>query len=229
MSEDTSLRDSNRRDFLKKSLATGAVLWSAPVVTSLPGGKAWAQTYGICNCNSEAFGLFVSIPLLGISTTFGADGCVANVSQGNNTVASVRAQTVCGADFDSVNAGCSGEATVATLVVRAGSSLAPTLLVTASVLFTNASATCEPCNTTGSFSAAAVSLSGSLVGAPINVNVGAACNTDVAGLGLVVVNEQICNGDVLTINALHVTVPGIIEVIAAHSEAGATGCPCTTC
>ncbi|MGH2727438.1 MAG: twin-arginine translocation signal domain-containing protein [Actinomycetota bacterium] len=227
MSERETGHDSSRRDFLKKSLVGGAVLWSAPVVTSLPGGKAWAQTYGVCNCDASAFGLFVSIPALGIAQTFGEDGCVANVPLGNNTVAFVRATTVCGADFSSVNAGCSSEATIATLVVRAGPAVAPTLLVNAQVLFTTASATCSPCGTTGAFSAASVTVSGSLVGGPINVDVGAACNTSVAGL--VTVNEQFCVGGTLNVNAVHVNLPGIIEVIAAHSEAGATGCPCTTC
>ena len=229
MSDEKTTEDSGRRDFLKRSLVTGAVLWSAPVVSSLPSGKAWAQTYGVCDCNASAFGLFVSIPLLGISQTLGEDTCVADVNLGNATTARVRATTVCGADFSSVDAGCSAEATIATLTVGVGPRLAPTLTVNAAVLLTTASASCGACGTTGGFTAASVAVGGSLVGGPISVNVGAACNTDVASLGLVIVNEQVCNGATLSINALHVNVPGVIEVIAAHSEAGATGCPCTTC
>jgi hypothetical protein len=222
-------RGTDRRDFLKKSIIAGTAVWTTPVVTTLPSGRAWAQEYSVCNCNADAFGLFVSIPPLGITQTLGVDGCVADVTLGNNTIAGVRAKTVCGADFSTVNGGCSAEASIATLLVRAGSAVAPTLRVDASVLLTTASATCNPCNTMGTFSAASVKVSGSLVGAPITVNVGAACNLDVANLGLVIVNEQICSGDTLNINALHIKVPGVIDVIAAHSAAGATGCPCTTC
>lgn len=229
MSEEGPDIDSGRRDFLKRSLVTSAVLWSAPVVTSLPGGKAWAQTYESCTCGAEAYGLFVSIPLLGVSQYFGEDTCVANANVGNNTVARVRATTICGADFDSVDAGCSAEATIATLNVRVGPLAVPTLTVAANVLLTTASAACAPCGTIAGFSLASLTVGGTLVGGPINVNVNAACNLDVAGLGLVIVNEQTCNGPTRSVNALHITVPGIIEVIAAHSEAGATGCPCTTC
>jgi hypothetical protein len=151
------------------------------------------------------------------------------VNLGDNTTARVRTQTVCSDDFDSVNAGCSGEATIASIGVRTGPTATPSLLVNATVLFAGASALCAPCGTSGDFSAANVTLSGSLVGGTINVNVGAACNTDVGGLGLVVVNEQFCTGETLTVNALHITVPGVLDVIAAHAEAGSTGCPCATC
>lgn len=221
--------DQNRRDFLKKSLAAGAIVWTAPVVTSLPGGRAWAQTYHVCDCLADGFGLFISIPALGINTTLGADGCVADVNLGNNTLARVRATTVCAADFSTQQAGCSAEASIATLLVNVGPSATPTLRVVANVLLTTASSACQTCGTTGGFSAASVTVSGSLVGGTISVPVGVSCNTDVAGLGLVVVNEQFCTGTQLTVNAVHVTVPGIIEVIAAHSAAGATGCACAAC
>lgn len=230
MSEDApqSTQGSSRRDFVKKSLAVGAVVWSAPVVTSMPGGRAWAQQYPGCACNADAYGLFVSIPALAIEQTFGVGGCVANVNQGSSPTASVVATTVCGTSFSTVNAGCSAEATIATLDVIVGPKATPTLRVRAGVLLTTASASCSPCGTTGDFSAAFVTVSGSLVGGTINVNVGAACNTSIAG-GIVVVNEQTCDGNQLNVNALHINVPGVIEVIAAHSAAGAENCPCTTC
>jgi hypothetical protein len=222
--DDREAERRDRRDFLKRSLVAGAAVWSAPIVTSLPGGRAWAQTYEVCNCNADAYGLFVSIPGLGIIQTFGVDGCLASVNLGNNTTAAVQADTVCGADFSTVGGGCSGEATIKRVVIRAGPNALPTLRVDARVLLTTASASCNPCGTTGGFSAASVAVSGSLIGSPINVNVATACNLSVAGL--VIVNEQSCSGDTLNINAVHVNVPGVIEVIAAHSAAGATGCPC---
>jgi hypothetical protein len=45
----------------------------------------------------------------------------------------------------------------------------------------------------------------------------------------VFVNEQTCNGNNLVINAIHIIVPGVLEVIAAHSLSGASGCACATC
>ena len=68
----------SRRDFLKKSLVAGAVVWGAPAVTSLPGGRAWAQTYGQCLCNGDAYGLRVIIPGIGFDQTFGVDGSLIN-------------------------------------------------------------------------------------------------------------------------------------------------------
>jgi hypothetical protein len=226
--ETTAGRDTDRRDFLKKTLVAGTAIWTAPVVTTLPGGRAWAQTYGVCNCDADAFGLLVSIPTLGINQTLGVDGCVANVALGNNSVAAVSATTVCGAAFSTVGGGCSAEASIASLTVRTGPTATPTLKVEARVLLTTASATCAPCTTTGDFSALAVRVSGSLIGSPINVNVGTACNL-VLGSGLVIVNEQFCAGSTLNVNALHINVPGVLTVIASHAAAGATGCPCTTC
>jgi hypothetical protein len=51
----------------------------------------------------------------------------------------------------------------------------------------------------------------------------------------IVVNEQCCSGDTMTVNALHILVGSSVplvggtEIIVAHSVAGATGCGCTAC
>jgi hypothetical protein len=225
--EQRGTSDPNRRDFLKKSLAAGAVVWSAPVVTSLPGGRAWAQTYHQCACNADAFGLFVNIPLIGVNNYYGVDTCPVDVTLGNATQAKVRATAICGADFSTVNGGCSAEASLATLVVNLGPAATPTLRVSTGILLTTASAACNPCGTTGGFSAAFVTVSGSLIGSTIHVPVSTACNLTVGGI--VTVNEQFCNGDSLNVNAVHINVPGVAEVIVAHSAAGATGCACTPC
>jgi hypothetical protein len=233
MSEiEPSAPDTNRRDFLKKSLAAGAVVWSAPVVTSLPGGRAWAAQYRDCTCTGDAFGLRVKIPLLSIDQTFGVDGCVANVSVGNATVAAVTASAVCASDASSVNGGCSGLAQIASLDVRAGSAALPTLTVSATILEATASSLCEPpCSTTGNSTIARLTIGGTLVPGGLQVIATSGCNNDILNLGLIVFNEQTCDGNLLNVNALHITVPGVIEVIASHAEAGVDvpACPCPAC
>lgn len=236
--QDLEKVDSGRRDFLKKSLVAGAVVWGAPAVTSLPGGRAWAQTYAQCLCNGDAYGLRVIIPLLGFDQTFGVDGSVVNTG----TIAlpglgSVAATVVTGNDGSSVDGACFGQASIATLNLIVGSTIAPALRVTAGVITSQATATCPPCGTTGTSSIANASASGTLLGGgSIDLDAIAGCNTDVLNLGIIVINEQSCdaNGN-LTVNALHITVPGVVEIIAAHSVAGAgdqaggSNCPCTAC
>jgi hypothetical protein len=229
--------DSGRRDFLKKSLVAGAVAWGAPAVTSLPGGKAWAQTYNQCVCTGDAYGLRVIIPLLGFDETFGENGSLVNTGTiGIPPLGSVAATVVTGDEGSSVDGTCFGRASVATLDLIVGSTIAPSLRVTAGVLLSSATASCPPCGTQGTSSIANATASGTLLGGSIDLDAIASCNTDVLGLGIIVINEQSCdaNGN-LTVNALHITVPGIVEVIVAHSVAGAgdqaggSTCPCVAC
>ncbi len=225
--------DSGRRDFLKKSLVAGAVVWGAPAVTSLPAGRAWAQTYERCICAGNAFGLGLSL-LGGPMQFFGVDGSLVNVGPiAIPTVGgSVAATAVTGSDTSSEGGGCSGTASIATANVVVGPAITPILTVAATVISSQASANCVPCGTTGSSSIASLTVNG------ISVNVTGACNLNVLNLGLVFVNEQSCNvndGGTLSVNAIHVVVPGIINLILAHSEAGAgdpvtgDGCPCVAC
>ncbi len=53
--------NSSRRDFLKKSAVTGAVVWSAPAISTLS-SRAWADENGYeepCECDEAAYALFV--------------------------------------------------------------------------------------------------------------------------------------------------------------------------
>lgn len=214
----------SRREFLKKGAAAGTLVWAAPSIATLPGGRAWAQTYPRdCPCTADAFGLRVIIPPLGINETFGVGGCVADVNVGVAGTATVTSATVCGeADSDGSDGACSANASIETLNVVVGPPLAPTLTVAASVLTSEATAQCDPCNNTGTSTIASLVVNG------ITVTALSECNNDVLGLGLITLNEQTCAGDTLSVNALHITVSGIIEVIVAHSEAGGVGC-CTPC
>ncbi len=202
----------NRRDFLKKGAVAGGLLWVAPAVSKVAIAKAapGSPTPVGCTCAANAFGLQVIIPSLAINQTFGVGGCLT----GNITVGvpglSVFASAICG-DVT----GCAATASIANLKVETSA-----LSVHATVLRSAASASCTPCNTTGDSQIANLKINNA------QVSIGT-CNLSL--LGLVVVDEQTCVGDTLSVNALHILVPGLIEVIAAHAGAGATGCPCTVC
>lgn len=214
-----------RRDVLKRGAAAGAVVWSAPAVLSLPVGRAWAQQYGGCPCTAGAFGLRVIIPALSIDETFGLGGCEAAVAEGAPGTATVAATAVCSSvDSDGADDACAADASVAGLNVVVGSPAAPDLAVVASVLTSSARASCEQCGTAGGSSIASLSVNN------VSVGVAGGCNFDVGGLGTVIVNEQTCGPDgTLSVNALHIIAPGGVEVIVAHSEAGAPSCPCAAC
>jgi len=237
-------KDSSRRDFIKKSVAAGAIIWSAPVVTSLPGGRAWAA-YRFCSCTSNAYGLRVIIPTIGLDQIYGVDGCLADTGVlGVPNTVTVQATVVCGSDTSGQDVNCIANADIATLdiIVGAVTALTPngTVRVRASVLHADASSVCGTCaSPVGHSSAASASLAGTLVGGTIGINVGTSCNLDVAHLGIVKVNEQTCDANSrLGVNALHVRFPAtgtpLVEVIAAHADAGSvrsdgSTCACTTC
>lgn len=54
--------ETTRRDFLKRAALGGAVIWSAPTITTLPGGVAWADHYqptGVCDAEATALRVFL--------------------------------------------------------------------------------------------------------------------------------------------------------------------------
>lgn len=88
LEESGLVEPTSRREFLKKSAVAGAVVWSAPAIATLPGGGAWAQTYGNgCDCEENAFALFLEASgIINIApTTVPADvpGELLFVSVGN--------------------------------------------------------------------------------------------------------------------------------------------------
>ncbi|MGH9243687.1 MAG: choice-of-anchor P family protein [Acidimicrobiales bacterium] len=213
--------DESRRSFIRRSAIAGGAAWAAPAVVSLSSAGAQVGTPRPCPCTADAFGLRVVIPPLGIDETFGVGGCVADTGVvGVPGTATVSAQVVCG-DATTGDV-CTGAASIADLGVVVGPELLPTLTVDATIIESSASAACDPCSTTGSSSIASLTVNG------IAVDVTGACNLDVLDLGLVFVNEQTCTGDTLEVNAIHILVPDIVEVVVAHSEAGGAGC-CTAC
>lgn len=214
----------SRREFLRKTAKAGAVVWAAPAITSLSAGPAWAQTAGTgppppppenC-CTADAYGLRVIIPLLSIDTTLGVDGCVVDTGVlGDPAVATVRAAAVCGETAKPAGGPCNATASVASLAVTIGADTS----IAATVLGSSAEAPCAPnCDTNGNSTILTLVINGE----PIDV--GTDPNFDVAGL--LVVNEQICNSGLFTVNAIHITVPEIIEVIVSHVVVGSQNCGC---
>jgi hypothetical protein len=202
-------------------------------VTSLPGGRAWAQQYPVCNCNADAFALSVSI-LGGAPIVLGAaTSCVLGPLPIVVPPVTVNAAIVCATASSTVDGACSADSgivsTLSVVVANSNPLLPPLLSVVASVLTSQVTANCSPCATVGDSNIASLTINS------IGVNVNSlTCNNDVLGLGIVKFDEQTCSGDTLGVNALHVGFPSIVsptivDVIVAHSEAGATGCGCTPC
>ena len=220
-------REDSRRDFLKKSVLAGGLVWAAPAVSTVTasGAQAAGTPVAAC-CRSSAFGLQVSL-LGGTPQTFGVGGCVATVDLKAGGTAllpavTVKASTVCGNSSSPAGGPCTASASLVNLEIG-GTALATTFPggIAASALSSTTAADCQACRTTGTST-----LVGLRVGLT-NVSAGV-CNLNL--LGLVAVNEQVCNADgILTVNALRVTVPGVINLIVAQSQAGAPGCACITC
>jgi hypothetical protein len=229
--KDDNAVEGSRREFLKKSAVVGGLAWSMPAVASLPGGRAWAQTYPpACTCTAEAFGMRIIIPPVGFDQTYDAgaeDPPVIAVDTGQINLGAlgrirVQANIVTADTGVPPQGGCHGVAALDFLRISGTALPLPVRPIQTAEIAAEAHASCDGCNTGGGSSVV-----GLLIGTPPVIIPIGVCNLSVAGL--VVVGEQFCTGDVLTVNALHVNIPGIIEVIVGHAEAGATDCPCTTC
>jgi len=215
----------SRRDFLKKSIIVGAAVWTAPAVISLPGSRALAAS-PVCECSASGYALSVKLLTLAPIVLGQSSVCVLGpLPIGLPNVASVNASIIC-----SSVVGCQDTSDVASVDVTVGLDAAPTLRINATVLESQATADCNACNTTGRSLIASLTVN--------NTNVTAAsltCNNDIlatlglGALGSLIFDEEVCTGDSLSVNALHLTVPGIIDLVVAHSEASATGCPCIAC
>lgn len=216
----------NRRDLIRRgAVIGGAAAWTLPTVQTIGMRAAFAGTPQPDCCTADAYGLRVAIHPLGFDETFPAgQPCLADTGTlGAAGTATVEATIVCAGTTVEPNGPCVGKASIATLDVVVGPTLLPTLTVSARTLTSETTADCAACHTTGTSTIQSLTVNG------INVDVTAACNLDALGLGTVFVNRQECDGDTLNVDALHIHVPGILTVTAAHSEASADGCPCQAC
>ena len=241
---DTNLGISRRTVLRRGAVVGGSLMWAAPAVQSIS-RTAFAQDPGTpvqpppgpddC-CTADAFGLRVSIPLLGVNVTLGEDGCVADpaITLGDPLTASVTARLVCGNASSPAGGPCTANASIAELDVVALDLplVPPQFSLSARVLTSQATANCDPCAVTGSSTIASLSINGNT----LNVNdILGDCNVDIldmlglGGLGSVAFNRQTCQGDTLTVDALYINVLDVIEVVAARSMAQADNCPCATC
>ncbi|MGH2746788.1 MAG: hypothetical protein ACRDKB_02540 [Actinomycetota bacterium] len=205
----TSHRSPTRREVLKKGAVGGALLWSAPAILTL--SRAGAQQGTPCpGCTNSAFGLRLN------TDTFGEGGCVQDVTAGG-----VGATVVCG----NTGAPCSASASIATF----SADIPGVITGSASAITSSAQAPCD-CATGPTGSASVADLSVTVGGTTETASGSLPCNTVLIDeLGVVVVlNEQTCDGDVLTVNAVHITGPSL-DLILAQSRAGVAGCACTAC
>lgn len=208
------LMDPSRRDFLRKGAAATAFVWSAPAILSLPGARAWAQGSPCPGCTSSAFGLRV------LGQTFGENGC----EPVDLSAAGITAEAACG----ETTAPCGANAEVTNLVVANA-----LINLSATFLSSQAEAPCD-CSAPATGSSVINTVTVTAGSVTETVNGVSTCNNSVAPgvlgpLGItLILNEQVCSGDTLTVNALRLTTPAF-ELIAAQSQAGVEGCGCAAC
>lgn len=221
--------DATRREFLKRSAVAGAVVWSAPAIASLPGGRAWAQDYDPCPGCAECDAQATAVNVLGIAIGQVDSGCDCGIGPINQTVGTVnvKASVACAkADDDA----CTASTYLENVEILVGSvPLLGDVFVKAQTL-----SSCVSCGTGDSYvlnlavhvgtqDPDPLVLSANCNGTPVRVTVGGIDLADV------VFNEQVCAGGTLTVNALRVTILGTGDVIVGQSKAGGTGCACTAC
>jgi hypothetical protein len=242
----------SRRHFLKKAAVVGGVAWAAPALTAVPAG-AVPGSQEPCRCDASAYGLRIKIPILGIDNIYGASPpngpgntphcAVVAFSQLNfNTPVPnvhlglvVTANLVCGYSDSS----CVGKATVARLDINLLSNntlVLPSVHIfgTNNTLSTSAGVSC-PCHRDNQYLLERLQAQVRVGTFNTTVNLAASnsCNFDPLAPFLppvlphiLTLNERTCQGHRETVNALHLNVLGIVEVIAAHSTAHSNTCDC---
>ncbi|MGH2705953.1 MAG: choice-of-anchor P family protein [Actinomycetota bacterium] len=217
----------SRREFLKKSAVAGAVTWAAPAITTLSGGRAWAQQYPTpCECTAHAYGLFLRIPDLNIATTV---DCLSQINIVNDppgpTNVRVTGVLVCGTSTE--NGTCTAQATVTSLDVRVTVGLVALPRIRADVLTSEVSVTCPGCEFASSGEVVKLRIGQGIT--LVEVQVTGAPNQQVSALGLsIIINEERCVDGTLERNALHVSSPllGGVDLIVSHAEVTGQGCTC---
>lgn len=210
----------SRRDFIKRSAVTGAVVWSAPAISTLS-SKAWAQTYPApCVCTEGAFALSVDVnaldDTLDVSTVISPVGPAGpdetnfdellgvNVGNGLVTASAARATTrECFAQAELLDASIDLSQIGVTGVG----------VITAEVL--KATATGADCATNCEITNLAIG------GDPVLLVDGKANISLLDGAVVIAVCEEITNGTA-SVNALRITVnlPDILTatIIVSHAE-----------
>ncbi len=240
---------SSRRDFLKKSAVTGAVVWSAPAISTLS-SRAWAQTYdgdGDGRCTGQAYNVFVRATGL-IDGTVGPlnqspanqdfeRDCivdlVANLGGGNPEV--VVGVACVENDFDGrccTRSELTNVRVDLTEILRLPP-LTP-ITLTADLITAEACAGCGATPAADSALANAVLTVGNNV---VALDADAAPNTEVANLDILgladvelILNEQAVIPGGIEVNAVHLTVRLLdgtqtVDVILGHAEADVHDCP----
>ena len=220
-----------RREFLARSTAAGAAVWAAPAILGVP---AHAQAGSpACNCSGRAYGLFLTVPILGIvvgplsdtgQTSVSESNCVSVISEPAG-MPIVTANTVCG--VTAFGANCTATGSVEDLNVTLTGF--PVIQSAAGqVLMGTATAECGCQPPTGSSSIFTVQVGQTTIQGTSTPN-----QTHMVGGLSVIINEQrtTCRDGhrVFIVNALHVVgtsgLGGLFELIVGHAEVSAD-CPC---
>ncbi|HLJ88530.1 MAG TPA: choice-of-anchor P family protein [Candidatus Angelobacter sp.] len=193
-----------------------------PTVVSFLAGLALLSTTSFSQTNTfSGRGTAASANILGIVTDVGDTGALPPVGGSlSSNLVSVNVPGLLTATAASATANGSGNQSQSTASIANLNLSVATLvsILTAGVIETTATATCS--NGTPSVNGSSVIAGLTVLGVPITVT-GGVNQTIVLplGLGSLVINEQIATANSITVNALHLTITAIADVVLAHSEA----------
>jgi hypothetical protein len=245
----------SRRRFLKKAAVVSGAAWAAPVLTAMPAAGAAAGSPRPCNCHASAYGIRIKIPILGIDQIVspspavppGGQNCLVTAfafasGRFNVTFPPLRPALTVSADVvcASADASCQGAAHVNNLDINFlsnNTNLVPSIHIhgTNNTLSTSAAVHCPDCHRENHFQLEHLTADikvGTLPTIHVNLIDHIPCNFNPLALvtpplpHILTLNERTCSSNRETVNALHLDVLGIVEVIVSHSVADSNVCDC---
>lgn len=205
--------EQTRRDFIRKGVVAGGLVWAAPVVTSVPALAASGCSPPTC-LGGFGRGIYAEVSLLPMPLIFGENSCI-----GVN-VAGLTVGLACGA-FDPLT--CTATASAAGLVAGG---------ITADVISSEATAPLTP----GDCPATGLSTIVNLVVGGVGVVATGAPNQVVGPISVLgitttlILNQQCCEGNEFVVRALHaITTTPVLStrLIVAESRVENSCCMCT--
>jgi hypothetical protein len=231
----------SRRDFIRRTAITGAVVWSAPAILSISNAGAASPPPTPCipctTCAASSYGVLVSGTVASLPVTLGP----TPTAPPDTTVLSVALPGVISTDVITVTAGesaacvCGATATIDGATVLAG-------VVSTGVIFSEATQPCDCSAGTLTSTVAALTILGisqNVTGAPNQILIGASLTAPFTTTTVTVTaNAQSCVGGLKSVDALVVNVSVVLDppllppqtltdvtIHLAHSQVQ-TNCPC---
>ncbi|HLJ86695.1 MAG TPA: choice-of-anchor P family protein [Candidatus Angelobacter sp.] len=191
-------------------------------VVSVIAGLALLSTTSFSQTNTfSGRGTAASADILGIVTNIGDTGALPPVGGSlSSSLVTINVPGLLTASAASATATGAGNQSQSTASIANLNLSVATLIsiLTAGVIETTATATCS--NGTPSVSGNSTIAGLTVLGVPITVTGGVNQTITLPlGLGSLVINEQIATANSITVNALHLTITAIADVVLAHSEA----------